>query len=173
MQPDISTLPLLGLEAYPDTTLVVVDMQTRSKAANDSGTIAKVEALIQLAIEKRWAIIFLEIKNDFEDYGPTLPQLMEAVENYPRKTLLVKPEKDGSHLITKACNEASFDTARFILCGVNLDACVVFTANGLAREFPVSEIDIAVQACNSENPFMWDTWAAFVAHSQIRLVSTG
>lgn len=173
MQPDISTLPLLELEAYPDTTLVVVDMQTRSRAANDSGTIAKVEALIQLAIEKHWAIVFLEIKNEFEDYGPTLPQLLTAVENYPRKTQLVKPEKDGSNLIAKACKTEAFATARFILCGVNLDACVVFTANGLAREFPVSEIDIAVQACNSENPFMWDTWAAFVAHSRIRLVSTG
>lgn len=173
MQPEISTLPLLELEAYPDTTLVVVDMQTRSKAANDSATIAKVGALIQLAIKKRWAIVFLEIKNEFEDYGPTLPQLLAVVENYPRTTQLVKPEKDGSHLIAKVCKTASFDTARFILCGVNLDACVVFTANGLAREYPASNIDVAVQACNSENPFMWDTWTAFVAHSQIRLVSTG
>lgn len=154
-----------------DTTLVVVDMQEGSKAANHRPTLETVKKLLGIACTNNWGIVFLEIKNAFESYGPTHACLLEPVKSYKLIHRFEKPEKDGSEFVLQACNQSHLGTKRFILCGVNLDACVVWTANGISRLFPESAIEIVHQACHSENPCMWQTWQAFVAHGNIKVVS--
>lgn len=153
------------------TTLVIVDMQERLRAANHKPTLVAVKKLLNLAMKCGWGIVFLEIKNQYEEYGPTIPELLHITRNHPRRFRLVKDEKDGSLQVAQAVEEGNLETGRFVLAGVNLDACVVFTANGLARLYTDSRIEVVCQACHSENPAMWDTWSAFVAHDTINLVS--
>lgn len=164
------TKPLNTLD--PETTLVVVDMQVQSEAANDAQTLASVKQLIELAMSKGWGIVFLEIKNQFEDPGKTFPHLLDLVKDYDKWRLDVKPEKDGSDFVESACRNQNFGTGTFVICGVNLDACVVWTANGIARYFPGSNIQVVTEACNSLNPHRWETWDSFVAHDNIVVVSS-
>lgn len=164
-------------------TLIVVDMQDGTTAGNHPATLQAVKQLILRARSNGWGIIFLEydyngmvealphLKDIVDDFGQTHSFLLELLTGYNRWAKALKPDKDGSEFVAALCEEHGFGTGQFVVCGVNLDACVVWTANGLARLFPQAGIDVVREACHSENPQMWETWKAFVAHDIIKVVS--
>lgn len=147
--------------------LVVVDMQplfTRHKQ-----TVANVKREVKAARESGNPVIFLEISHDELEphlpYGDTHRCLLEAIEGYERahisrrigRRLKVEeatwqrphvPGQDGSRGVVKLCRKHGYTMARFRVCGVQADLCVLSTVKGLLRRTD-ARVEVVQDATNT------------------------
>lgn len=123
-------------------TLIVVDMQPGFKAANNQRVRANCLREIQKA-QKEWAfIIFLEI----DGYQNTHYELVAAAGD--DHIILLKNEDDGSEQVERDVRRNNRNRI-FKVCGINTDCCVQATVRGLTTRFPMSNIDVISDACDS------------------------
>lgn len=124
--------------------LVVVDMQATFDAANDLRTINAVAREIAKAKQARQWIIFLEYDGD----GDTHPCLTNFVNGYANYTYESKTIDDGSGVVQSVCEDLDLKPESFVVCGVNIQACVLSTVRGLTDAFPTTPIRVVKDACN-------------------------
>lgn len=151
-----------------DITLIVVDAQFGFEAARPVWFIKAVEEQILIAMRNHWPIVVVEMTG----FGSTFAVLMDRLQGkYDRFVLKRRLPDDASQEILFACEERDFTTKRFRLCGVNSEACVLATADGLRRKFPGSLIEIATGACNSGSG--WNVWHEFPNYPEFVLLPPG
>lgn len=120
--------------------LVVIDMQPGFKTAIKAATIQAIKARIDAAKAESIPIFFVELHNEQnpKDFGHTLPELLEQATGYAQSYVVNKMFNDGSWFIKQKLAELGMkDDAeyQFIVTGVNTEACVCETCDGLLNEF--------------------------------------
>ncbi len=127
------------------TTLVIVDMQPADfETSKKQATVDAVSQLIVLAMQKQWSIVVLEWRGS----GLTDRRLRDLYSDYPKLAVEVKSDDDGSWWVQRACMHNRFGYKRFVVCGVNIEACVLKTVKSLALLYPRSKIVVPRSACN-------------------------
>lgn len=146
-------------------TLVVVDMQAAFQAATKANVIVNVTREIIFAKMRKSAIVFLE----YEGSGRTFPALTELTNRYPLRDVCEKWCDDGSSQVLKSLGLRDFPRGRIKVCGVNSNACVLATVNGLAKKLPNSRIEIVRDACEWMGSGQYD-WDQNLSYKNLKLV---
>jgi len=130
------------------STLIVIDMQKEFIASSFPHVIRGVRKQIKEARKRKDGIIFLE----YDLTGPTIKKVLDGVSFYDKQKWkrVKKEDDDGSKEAINALKEKQFNMNELILCGVNAEACVQRTANGLAKRLKKSKIIIQLEACGGE-----------------------
>jgi len=145
-----------NLRAYSPTQqlLVITDMQSGFKAASNGRLLERVCRLIDFAISHNWSIAVLE----FEGYGDTLASIAERLKGYGNCFTVKKSINDGSHPLLERCNALGLRVKRYVVCGVNINACVLETVCGLAYSVEHPSVSVIIEACGDHYPPRWDMY---------------
>lgn len=129
-------------------TLVVVDMQADFHAAKGERVRKNVLREITQAMQDDADIIFLE----YNDSGPTLPELTEPVisSGYRKYWHRTKHGDDGSDEAKRCMFNHKLNRKHIKVVGVNTDCCVASTVVGLISLLPNVTIDVIADACDSD-----------------------
>lgn len=146
-----------------EAVLIVNDMQPGFEAARDIITIFAVSKQIEMAMALNLSIILVEY--DAHEMGATLPQITRLLEGYERFSVVSKSQDDGAAAILKTLCSKAIETQYFILCGVNSDACILDTVQGLVQWLPQCRILLPQDACNSVNGKDCSVW-----HNEFRRI---
>jgi hypothetical protein len=88
------------------------------------------------------------------------PDILQAYDQFSRRALATKTQRDGSEQVLAACAEANLCTSVFRVCGVTTDECITETVHGLARLCPAARIEVIMSACESWQGKRYD-WSRF------------
>ena len=146
-------------------TLIVVDMQPEFDAALYPDVVVGVTLEIQAAVARKSAIVFVE----YEDAGDTHRSLFKLAKGYRKKAQIIKYEDDGSSQIVRTIRRRDFDETHLRVCGVNTNACVQCTVDGLLRRLPDAKIEVVKEACGTCSYGRYD-WRKFTKHKNLKLV---
>lgn len=127
------------------TALLIVDMQQYFFTARDKGTIKTCITEIRRAIKAELPIIVLE----YDGCGETLPELKRHLDKYHRTKYVEKCDDGGGHEVMGALQEEKWVIENFIVCGVNINACVARTIWTLLRAFK-RKIFVVKKGCNGQ-----------------------
>ncbi len=129
-------------------TLAIVDMQWYFGASHKASVIAACKREIRRAMKARAAILFIEYAN----CRSTISSLKKIVRDarYNRAATIIKNDDDGSPEVITAIEHHKFPRTLRV-CGVNTDACVQATVEGLANDLRRAKIKIIADACNTES----------------------
>lgn len=147
-------------------TLVVVDMQPCFEASLDVDVIVGVTCEIVKARQRGAPIILVEYRG-FDIQDRTHDAFYDLLRNYKRRAIIGKSDDDGSREILQTLKRRQFNSRHLRICGVNSDACVWSTVEGLLEKLDNARIDVVKRACGSEDPF---DWRRFLRHRNLRLV---
>lgn len=136
--------------------LVVIDMQPGYPASQDAITQWFVKQEIARARQANQLILIVEYHA--HEMGETYPAIMELVEGYDRAVVVSKDGDDGSAEILQACAARGFSLHSFRMCGVNSDACVLESVQGLVDKQPGCSITVVQDACNCLTGRANDVW---------------
>jgi hypothetical protein len=133
--------------------LVIVDMQPGWGVSEDDDIVEGIRDLIHEYKGDFNYIVALEYLTIYygvpESYpGDTLDSIRDMVEFYERGDCVKKNGDDGSPELEPYVMD---DVGLIEVVGVNLDACVVGTAAGIAEKFPAVQVDILLECCDSNN----------------------
>lgn len=123
--------------------LIVIDMQERFNAAMGERVGQNCLREIQQAIKDDAHIIFLE----YFGCGPTMSELTQAL--HTQCHFRQKSGDDGSAEVEMAVLLNQLPK-QFKVCGVNTDCCVYQTVRGLTSRFPMANINVIADACDSD-----------------------
>jgi len=129
------------------TGLCIIDMQYGFRASKNLETIYNVIKEIQKAKKSNLPIINVEL--DPKSFEKTCPIIKEFLKDYNKVFNVRKDADDGSAEIIRKIKAKKLEIKTIRLVGVNIDACVISTATGLARNN--INVKIVQKACNSEN----------------------
>lgn len=146
-------------------TLIVVDMQPEFDAALNPNVVVGVTLEIQAAVARKSPIVFVE----YDEAGDTHKGLYSLAKGYRKKARIIKYEDDGSRQIIRTIRRREFDLSHLRVCGVNTNACVQSTVEGLLKRLPESKIEVAKAACGTCSFWNYD-WRAFPKHKNLKLV---
>ena len=127
--------------------LIIVDMQEYFDTAKDKETINNVKKLIKEFKEEKLPIIILEYFDSNEDIGYTLPCLTKLLDDYYLTRYVTKSNDDGGDEVIKCLNNNNWKIKNFVVCGVNLGACVKETVWTLTYIY-YKHIKVVKNACN-------------------------
>lgn len=127
-----------------DYTLAIVDMQYAFTASRSNTVIRNCQREIIKAKKNKNPIILVE----YSSQGNTIPSLVKLIKGYKRTWIAVKSGTDGSREVSNIINH--YNLPRNVrVCGVNTDACVQDTVEGLSKSYIISKVDVVRDACNS------------------------
>lgn len=89
-------------------------------------------------------IIFLE----YEGSGKTINELTNVVQDYENCFYIEKYIDDGSSKVAEIIEDYNIVPDKFVIAGVNTDACVLATVRGLRMRYD-QDISILESACDS------------------------
>lgn len=138
------------------SVLVVIDMQPGYVASQDAITQWFVKQEITRAREANQPILIVEYHA--HEMGETYPSIMALVEGYDRAVVVPKGGDDGSAEILQTCAKRGFSLNSFRMCGVNSDACVLESVQGLVDKQPDCSITVIQDACNCLTGRANDVW---------------
>ncbi len=133
-----------------------MDMQPGFKASQDAITQWFVKQEVTRAREEGRPIIIVEF--DAHEMGETYESIKSLAEGYDRAVTISKSSDDGSKEILKACEAKGFSTQTFRMCGVNSDACLLESIQGLVEKLPECRITVVQDACNCLTGKANDVW---------------
>ncbi len=136
--------------------LVVMDMQPGFPASQDAITQWFVKQEVTRAREEGRSIIIVEY--DPHEMGETYDSIKSLIEGYDLAKIISKSGDDGSSEILKLCEAKGFSTQSFRMCGVNSDACLLESIQGLAEKLPQCRITVVQDACNCLTGKNNDVW---------------
>lgn len=136
--------------------LVVMDMQPGFTAAQDAITKWFVKQEVTRAREEGRPIVIVEY--DPHEMGETFDDIRALVEGYELAVIITKGDDDGSAEILHICEKKGFPIASFRMCGVNSDACLLESIQGLADKLPECSITVVQDACNCLTGKTNDVW---------------
>lgn len=130
--------------------LVIVDMQYLFYTARKDKVIRECQRLIKHFKANNLPIIILE----YIGCDDTLKELKRLYKDYPLAKTLIKRCDDGSnqihkHFKTNGLNLNKRDEIEIVICGVNIDACVISTTWGLVKKG--YNVRVIKSACNTVN----------------------
>ena len=143
--------------------LLVVDMQPKFKASGRGWLLRAVAREVRAAKSAGWGVMFLEYTRCRGAGGVKLRdathrRLTDLVADYGEAVVVHKERDDGSAAVLHAAEgwyepDDDDSTARHIdggirVVGVNTEACVADTVNGLSAAMPGLEITVVGGACN-------------------------
>jgi nicotinamidase-related amidase len=142
--------------------LLVVDMQPKFKASGRRWLLSAVAREVRAAKSAGWGIMFLEYTRCRDVGGVPLKErtrrrLTDLVADYSEAVVVHKERDDGSAAVLHAAerwysegagNERHLDGGIRVV-GVNTEACVADTVNGLSAAMPGLEITVVGDACNA------------------------
>jgi len=141
--------------------LLVVDMQPRFEASTRGWLLRAVAREVRAARSAGAGIVFLEYTRRRGDGGVPLTErthrrLTDLVADYDDAVTVHKGQDDGSAAVLRAAEEWYGDgpgSGRHIdggvrVVGVNTEACVASTVNGLSAALPDLGITVVGGACN-------------------------
>lgn len=152
-----------AIASNPDNTpnfaplLVIIDMQPGFPAAQDALTQWFVRQEIECHIEQNLPVLLVEF--DSHEMGESFESIRTLVESYKHGHIISKSRSDGSAEILAACSRLQLPSAVFRICGVNSDACVLKTVQGLLSA-SACRITIPQDACNSVNGKEIPVWSS-------------
>jgi nicotinamidase-related amidase len=146
------------------STLVIIDMQDAFHSAKHYKVVEGVLRQIKLAKARKAGIVVVE----YQEGGPTLDVIKEAVDGYTRKTVTRKPSDDGSREVMRAIRRKKFNAEKLRVCGVNIGYCVKDTILGLL-EWPSVQIEVAKDACGPYNDANTE-WQGYPEHERMLFV---
>lgn len=148
-------------------TLVVVDMQPDFQASCDPSTLRAVEVEIQAAVARAFPVVVLE----YACFGHTHDVLMQQLKD-SRHCVKTKYSDDGSKEVTETCRTLGWNMRHFRVCGVNANACVQATVEGLVETVPETTVEVVREACNAHcgQEKMWDGYRRLSSRA-VRIVS--
>jgi nicotinamidase-related amidase len=123
--------------------LVIIDMQYGFRTAQHQGTINNCIRQIAKAIKAEMPIIVVE----YENCNKTVKPIRQALRGYRYKYTVKKRTDNGSNEIMRLVKRKLWEIEKFIVCGVNIGACVADTVYGLTRKYDM-EVDVIKNACN-------------------------
>jgi nicotinamidase-related amidase len=137
-------------------TLAVIDMQdhflNRFEEMDQSNqrVFDNCKNEIAKAISDNANILFVE----YEEYGPTNPELLGLVNDssYNSFNQIIKIDDNGSREIVKAVKKFGLPKKKIKICGINTEYCVYATVKGLLQAMRESKIEVLTDACDSP----WD-----------------
>lgn len=145
-------------------TLVIVDMQHEFEAALDPNVVVGVTYEIIQAKEYGSPIVIVE----YDGFGRSHDAFFSILKNYRRKAVIKKNDDDGSNEVIRALKRRRFNPFHLRVCGVNSDACVLATVEGLLDKLSQSKIEVVKRACGTDHRGF--TWREFVRHPNLQLV---
>lgn len=156
-QGGLSQTPVIVKAQAVETILVVIDMQPGYPAALDAVTQWFVKQEIQKQLEQNLPVILVEF--DAHEMGETLQPLRDLLAGYKRLKVVSKSQNDGSKEVIAACRILSGNNSFSLrVCGVNSDACVLETVQGLSEKLPLTSIVVPQDACNCLTGKDNDVW---------------
>ena len=84
------------------------------------------------------------------DCGRVHERIRKAVASYRRLIEVYKDDEDGSREIMAAMRKRKFRTRKFLVCGVNFEACVKETARGLISRNKNHIVNIHLESTNAD-----------------------
>ena len=127
-QPDANSGSPMQQQLFPVTeALVIIDMQIHFCTSEDESTQKACIREIKRAKRRNMPIIFLE----YEGFGATQPDLMQALGVYKKVKTLTKSTDSGSDEISSLLLRQWTSIQTLRICGVNAGACVISTIRGL------------------------------------------
>jgi len=152
----VTRVPELGFSAAvapnPETSLVmpsvlvVIDMQPGYPASQDAVTQWFVKQEILRQSERNLPVLLVEF--DAHEMGETFESIRCLVESYEHGHIIDKRSSNGSAEILSACRRLQLPSEAFRICGVNSDACVLETVQGLLSAHSTCLITLPQDACN-------------------------
>lgn len=104
---------------------------------------------ITIAKNNNLPIIFVE----YDDCGPIHTELLRHTNSYKNVHNVIKSQDDGSNNLENYWSEKAGTKIFYrnlVVCGVNTDACVYLTVEGLLNcEIPIFKVTIPVNCCNN------------------------
>lgn len=141
--------------------VVVIDLQPHFAASCDKRLLANAERELRRARENNWPVMVVE----YAGYGKTHDCLRNVLKGYKPKKVVTKSMDDGSNDIIGHCDQLEWPKEHFIVFGVNANACVRQTVDGLSGKLPLAKIEVIKDACNQD--YQWKT---FVPGPNVELV---
>lgn len=128
--------------------LVVVDMQSFFKASHSKGLVKRVVNRIHRHTECGDRILLVQC----DGYGVTYPEIIEAAQCNPyfdEQTCIIHKQLDsGASEVMEVARKMDVPKPlKFVVCGVNTDACVLDTARGLLALDEKSTVVLPVWCC--------------------------
>jgi len=142
--------------------LLVVDMQAKKfSTASHAWLLENVAREVRDAKAAGWGVVFLEYTRGVGKGGVDLAHrthdsLTQIVADYGHAITVHKEHDDGSAEVLHAADDwwndagAEHIRAGIRVVGVNTEACVAGTVNGLASSAPDVEITVVGDACNGQ-----------------------
>ena len=162
---------LEGSMKHSPYTLIVIDVQEGFTQLLQPRVAARfltaVRAQVVQAIRDNADIVIVEY--DDEEFGATHKNLKRLACNHLNHTFVYKWDNDGSSQIIKALRESEFNTKRFKVVGLNTEACVRETVEGLHKELPSARLEVIQNACETANPIK-DPWSSYMVSERIHLI---
>lgn len=138
-------------------------MQRQFRASADLQTKQAVINLAKMAASRKWPIILVEMDGASETY----PEIF-AEASKTKHVVVAKSGNNGSEPIFDVCDRFHIGSERFVVCGVNTDACVLSTVRGLIRANHQTDVFVVKDACNTDNAF---TWSSFITDNRLHLTT--
>jgi len=144
--------------------LLVIDMQARFGASDHDWLKKNVAREIRDAKLAGWGIMFLEYSRGCDQGGVLLKDrtygcLTRLVARYDHAITVHKEKDDGSAKVISAAQDwwsnawaTQHIDGGIRVVGVNTEACVAGTVNGISKAEPNIEITVVGDACNGERP---------------------
>lgn len=145
--------------------LVMIDMQEGFDASNKIAVQIECQKLIKYAISKNMPVIVLEYAGQ-RWYGRTHDCLTSLYQNYSKYKLLKKRDDSGAIQVHNYLKKNYKNLSDIIVCGVNIDACVLETVAGLSlRGY---NVNVVKKACNTDNYYR--SWSHFRGMANTKIV---
>jgi delta-aminolevulinic acid dehydratase/porphobilinogen synthase len=127
------------------SVLLIIDMQSYFHAANNDRVQKNCLREIKSAVKSKTPIVFVE----YDNCGRSLPSLIRAAKG-GIKYHLVKEDDDGSPEIYDFLKKHRWTKRLIKTVGVNADACVQDTVEGLTSVLPNTKIHVVADACHTD-----------------------
>ena len=145
--------------------LVMIDMQEGFEASEKRAVQIECQKLIKYAISKKMPILVLEYAGQ-KWYGKTHDCLTNLYKEYKHYKLLKKRDDSGAPQVHNYLKKTYKNVSDIIVCGVNIDACVLETVAGLSlRGYNVK---VMKKACNTDNYYR--SWSHFRGMANTKIV---
>ncbi len=134
-----------------NTTLCIVDMQPCFKATEQA--IPGVLKEIERAKKNNDTVIVLEYTHRLYKKRQTIKPVLDALKDYRYKVAYVnKIEDDGSTEFLIVAKKLRFKTEKVRVVGVNREACVFATVDGLSYSPRIKSIEVVLDATWGASP---------------------
>ncbi len=150
---------------YP-YVLIVIDMQPNFGCSNNPKTLDAVADLINNAKHDNAFIVYAQYMRQ----GKTHTNLVKLTNGYINRSFAVANRNDKSGAILTRLVKRQVRSDLVKVCGVNTNACVRATVEGLSNELKEWSIQVIKKACNSYGEYTDDAFYANNAYKTMKLL---